>query len=144
MTVRFGDQTKKATVGEFEHWRVTLDPMPASRKGSRSRHRVQRRRGKTVRDVVVGDVWVLTGTTRIAGELISPKTRPEPIELLREFRIKTKARRFREPRKRRMEIGGGKYRSSWRAATFTEERIDTSVAGYVFASQVQQEGVRSA
>ena len=41
-----------------------------------------------------------------------------------------------------MEIGGGKYRSSWRPATFPEPRVDTSVVGYYFASQIQAAGVR--
>jgi hypothetical protein len=40
-----------------------------------------------------------------------------------------------------MEIGGGKYRSSWRPAVFTATERDTSAAGYYFASQVRQKNV---
>ena len=74
----------------------------------------------TIRDVLVGDVWVLTGTRQLDGQLVRAKAggpvELEPLELVREFRIKTKARRFPTPRKLRMEIGGGRYVASWQAA----------------------------
>ena len=94
----------------------------------------------------MGDVWILTGSTALSSELAfsgrDPNAVPPPaMPLLREFKIRTKARRFRVPRKRSMEIGGGKYRSSWRPALFTETERDTSAAGYYFASQVQQPNV---
>jgi hypothetical protein len=143
ITVRFGDQTKTTVAGEFENWRVTLDPMKATTKGRALRITSSDGPVTTVPDILVGDVWVLTGSTRVAGELIPSKTQTPPpaLPLVREFRIRTKARRFREPRKRRMEIGGGKYRSFWRTANLTEPKIDTTVAGYYFASQVQEVGV---
>jgi hypothetical protein len=40
-----------------------------------------------------------------------------------------------------MEIGGGKYRASWRPAVFTETERDTSMAAYHFASQIQEKNV---
>lgn len=144
ITVRFGAQTKTTVAGEFEDWRVTLDPMPASVKGRDLTVTCNNGPATTVPDVVVGDVWVLTGSTKVAGELVPSNRDSEEtpaLPLVREFRIRTKARRFREPRKRRMEIGGGKYRSSWRPVTFTEPKVDTSVVGYYFASQVQEAGV---
>jgi len=99
---------------------------------------------RTVKDVVVGDVWVLTGSTRVSGELISAAADAdtfEPIPLLREFRIRTKARRFREPRKRQMEIGGGKYRSLWVPATPVNGKLDTCVASHSFATRVAEPGI---
>ncbi|MBC8290611.1 MAG: hypothetical protein H8E37_09865, partial [Planctomycetes bacterium] len=117
ITVSFGDQTKTATVDQFERWRVTLDPMPASSKGRDLVIRSSVDEERTIRDVLTGDVWILTGSRQLDGQLIRPQ-KGEPVELkplplVREFRIKTKARRFRTPRKLRMEIGGGRYLASW-------------------------------
>ena len=146
VTVTFGDQTKKTAVNEFDQWRFELDPMPASAEGRVLTVTCSDGATATIRDVVVGDVWILTGSTAVSSELAfsgrDPDAVPPPaMPLLREFKIRTKARRFRVPRKRNMEIGGGKYRSSWRPALFTETERDTSAAGYYFASQVQQPNV---
>ncbi|MHC4251487.1 MAG: sialate O-acetylesterase, partial [Planctomycetota bacterium] len=117
VTVVFGDQTKKAVADEFERWRVTLDPMPASARGRDLTITCGNGPTRTINDVVVGDVWVLTGARSISGEFVvssrnKDKAPPPAMPHLREFRIRTKARRFRSPRKRRMEIGGGKYVAS--------------------------------
>ena len=146
VTVTFGDQAKKTVVNEFDQWRVALDPMPASAKGRDLAIACSDGAAATIGDVVVGDVWILTGSTAVSGEPAfsgrDPKATPPPaMPLLREFKIRTKARRFPTPRKRCMEIGGGKYRASWRPARFTETERDTSAAAYYFASQVQQENV---
>ncbi|NQT88944.1 hypothetical protein HQ560_19405, partial [bacterium] len=146
VTVTFGDQKKQCVVNEFDQWRVQLEPMPASAKGRDLAVTSSDGAALTVRDVVVGDVWILTGSTALSREgAFSSKDKnavpPKPIPLLREFKIRTKARRFPRPRKRSMEIGGGKYRSSWRPAAFTATERDTSAAGYYFASQVKQKNV---
>jgi len=146
VTITLGDQTKKTTVNEFDQWRVQLDPMPASAEGRILTVTCSDGAASTIRDIVVGDVWILTGSTAVSSELAfsgrTPNAAPPPaIPLMREFKIRTKARRFPVPRKRCMEIGGGKYRSSWRPALFTETERDTSAAGYYFASQVQQKNV---
>jgi sialate O-acetylesterase len=146
VSVKFADQAKQCTVNEFDQWRVQLDPMPASAEGRDLAITCSDGAAATIRDVVVGDVWILTGSTALSREAafsIRDKnaTRPEPMPLLREFKIRTKARRFPRPRKRCMEIGGGKYRSSWRPALFTETERDTSAAGYCFASKVQKKNV---
>ena len=145
ITVVFGDQSKKTMVGEYERWLVTLDPMPASGKARDLKIICNDGVTKTIKDVLVGDVWILTGTRNLdreviranKGEQISLKGLP----LVREFRIKTKARRFRTPRKLRMEIGGGKYVASWQNADFDQAETAPSVAAYYFASKVQQPNV---
>lgn len=137
VSVTFGDQTKKAVVNEFDQWRVEFDPMPASAKGRGLTITCSDGPASTINDVLVGDVWVLTGTTALCKSSADEK----PMPLLHEFKIRTKARRFPSPRKRRMEVGGGKYSSSWRPAVFTETERDTSTAAYYFASQVQKNNV---
>lgn len=146
VTVTFGDQTKTTRVNEFDQWRFKLEPMPASAEGRNLTVTCSDGATATIGDVVVGDVWILTGSTAISSELAFSGREPDAVPpvampLLREFKIRTKARRFPNPRKRNMEIGGGKYRSSWRPALFTETERDTSAAGYHFASQVRQQGV---
>ncbi|MCP4450122.1 MAG: hypothetical protein GY809_01565, partial [Planctomycetes bacterium] len=101
---------------------------------------------KTIKDMVVGDVWIMTGAQKLTSELMVPRwdpavTPPKALPLLREFRLRTNARRFRTPRKRRLEIGGGKYVASWRTALFDESEYDTSVAAYHFASRIAKPNV---
>jgi len=146
VTITFGNQTKKTTVNEFDQWRVELDPMSALAEGRILAVICSDGAASTIRDVVVGDVWILTGSTALSNELAfssrDPNAAPPPaMPLMREFKIRTKARRFPTPRKRSMEIGGGKYRSFWQPALFAATERDTSAAGYYFASQVQQKNV---
>jgi fermentation-respiration switch protein FrsA (DUF1100 family) len=156
ITVSFADQSKKTTVDEFERWRVTLDPMPSSAKGRDLVIRSSVDEERTIRDVLVGDVWIMTGSRQLDGQLMPRRLglRPDPesrvgsetqpteaLPLVREFRIKTKARRFRSPRKLRMEIGGGRYLASWQPADFDDVGDPPSLVAYHFASRVQQPGV---
>ncbi|MEO1998900.1 MAG: sialate O-acetylesterase, partial [Planctomycetaceae bacterium] len=145
ISVSFGGQTQKATVDDFERWRVTLDPLPASAQGRDLRIRSSVNEERRIRDVLVGDVWIISGSRQLDGQLIRPpKDKPlalKALPLVREFRIKTKARRFRTPRKLRMEIGGGRYLASWQPADFDDVGDPPSVVAYHFAARVQQPGV---
>ncbi len=143
ITVVFGDQRKKTVVGEFERWLVTLDPMPAFSSGRDLRIHCSNGEARTIRDVLVGDVWIMTGSRSLSGELLRPAEGKSfaGLPLVREFRIKTKARRFRLPRKLRMEIGGGKYVASWQPADFDDVGDPPSVAAYHFATQIRTPGV---
>lgn len=144
VTVTFAGQTCSAKVDEFERWRVTLDPLAVSDQGQDLKISSSAGELKTVRDVLVGDVWFLTGSRQLDGQLTRPnpeKGVPEALPLVREFRIKTKARRFRTPRKLKMEIGGGKYVASWQPANFDEVGDPPSIVAYHFATQVRRPGV---
>jgi sialate O-acetylesterase len=145
ITVVFGDQSKKTVVGEFEQWLVNLDPMPASSKGRDLKIICSDGVQKTIKDIVVGDVWMMTGASDLPGELIRAKTGEKVLlkglPLVREFRIQTKTRRFPTPRKLRLEIGGGKYVTSWRTADFDRAEDAPSVVAYYFASQIQKPDV---
>ncbi len=146
ITVTFGGQTKKATAGEFDTWKLKLDAMPASTTGRDLVITSSNGPSKTVKDIVLGDVWILTGKHKLTDEFVigkktDPDNRPHAMPLLREFRIKTKARRFRTPRKRRFEIGGGKYVASWQIASLRGPRPETTMAAYHFAKQVQEPNV---
>lgn len=145
ITVTFAGQTRKTKVDEFERWRVTLDPVSFSAKERDLLIRSNADEEKTIRDVWVGEVWILTGSRQLDGKLTSAaKENANKLEALtnvREFRIKTKARRFRTPRKKRMEIGGGKYVASWQPADFDGTGDPPSIAAYHFAKEMQTLGV---
>ena len=143
VTVRFAGQTKRATADDYERWRVDLEPMSASAESRDLVVTCSDGASRTVADVWVGDLWVLTGTAKLASELVSVDgdDAARPLPLAREFRIKTKARRFRTPRKRRMEVGGGRYESLWESLAFEQERPQVSAAAYAFARRVQVPGV---
>jgi hypothetical protein len=145
ITVSFGGQSKSAVVDEFERWSVTLDPMSAASQERDLEIHCSNGEARTVQDVLVGDVWIMTGSRQLSSELIRPKEGeeflPKALPLVREFRIKTKARRFRTPRKLRMEIGGGKYVASWQPADFDEIGDPPSMVAYHFAARFQKPGV---
>lgn len=145
ITVVFGDQSKKTVVGKYEKWLVKLDPMPASGKGRDLEILCSDGVKQTIKDILVGDVWIMTGTRMVPDEVIragkGEKVSLEGLPLVREFRQKTKARRFPRPRKKRMEIGGGKYVSSWQPVDFDTARFAPSMVAYHFAAKIRQPNV---
>lgn len=146
VSVQFAGQTKTAVVDKFDRWRVTLDPMTGNATGRDLVVSTDDGKSRTVSNVVVGDVWFFTGTTGLGGMVVDRRdkdaTTPAPMPLVREFRIRTKARRFRTPRKRRMEIGGGRFSSRWVTAKPDEDgNMDITAAAYHFARKVQEWGV---
>jgi hypothetical protein len=145
ITVDFAGQSKKTTTGEFGFWKLALDPMPATSVGRELVIRTGNGLERTVKDVLVGDIWILTGTELLAAESFKVKpgeTLTVPaLPLVREFRIKTKARLSPVPRKVSLEIGSGKYTSAWLPADFDVLEEAPTVAGYHFAAQVQEPGV---
>lgn len=145
ITVAFGEQTKQCKAGEFGQWLVKLDPMPASSAGRDLQISYSNDQKRIIKDVLIGDVWFLTGSKELPSEIIKAdkdgSNTAKALPLVREFRIKAKTRRFRTPRKMQMEIGSGKYMSSWQDMDFHDSTELPSVAAYNFATQVQQPGV---
>ncbi|MBI5693786.1 MAG: hypothetical protein HZC55_27240 [Verrucomicrobia bacterium] len=105
VSVAFAGQTKPAVAGPDGRWRVQLDPLAASRESRslvvRGTHTVE------VRDVLVGEVWLLSGQSNMA-MLMESMARPSERDpewpararrdmaaaadpLLREFRVDNRA-----------------------------------------------------
>lgn len=145
ITVRFAGQEKSAKVDDYKRWSVHLDPMPASTEGRELQLSSSANETRTIKDVLVGDVWFLTGGLSVSGEILGEKGSVMPGEalpLVREFRIRTKTRRHSTPRKMGMEVGGGsKYGSFWDPMTLNNADRPPSVFGYHFAKAIQQPGV---
>ncbi|MEK6238256.1 MAG: hypothetical protein N2C14_26370, partial [Planctomycetales bacterium] len=88
ITVSFGGQTKKTKVDAFERWNVALDAMPAASKGRDLVIRSSVGEERAIRDVLVGDVWIMTGSRQLDGQLIRPEkgkaVELKPLPLVRE------------------------------------------------------------
>ena len=141
VTVAFDGQKKTAKVDEFEKWSLTLDPLKATNKGRDLIISSSDGAVKTIKDVVVGDVWFMTGGRNQTNPMRVAKDQVPPAALLhvREFRQRTNSRRFREPRKKRMEIGGGKYEASWQLVDFDNPTHLPTDLAYNFASQLDKD-----
>ena len=131
--VTLAGKSETASAGKDRAWKCTSPAMPAS---SEPINITVKGKSKTLtlENIVVGDVWYLTGSTQLSGEWgynqrDKDATIPETMPLVREFRRKTKASTFPTPRKRKFETGGGKYRSSWMTAEFASD-----TRGWVFVA----------
>lgn len=146
VTVTLGDVTKTAVANDLQQWSVSFPPLNASAKPITLTVKSSHGHSKTVKDILVGDVWYLTGSTLLTSEWgydqrSNDAPLPAPMPLVREFRRRTKASTFRTPRKRAFEIGGGRYRSSWTTADFSTEAKGVTMFAYEFAKALNRKGI---
>lgn len=146
VTVTLGKTTRTAVANELQQWLVEFPPLEASPQpislSVNSSHGFQR----TVKNILVGDVWYLTGSTMLNGEMAyNPRNKdakpPAAMPLVREFRRKTAASTFPTPRKRKFETGGGKYRSSWMTTDLWEGDRGVTMFAYHFAKTLGRKGI---
>ncbi|MEM1069910.1 MAG: sialate O-acetylesterase, partial [Planctomycetota bacterium] len=146
VTVQLGDETRTTVANELQQWSVEFSPLPASRDpiklSVRSSHGFER----VVNNILVGDVWYLTGSTMLNGEMAynardAQAVRPNALPWVREFRRKTKASTFPTPRKRKFETGGGKYRSSWMTTDDWEGDRGVTMFAYHFAKTLNRDDI---
>jgi hypothetical protein len=146
VTVALGGVTRTAVANDLQQWSVEFPAFEASTApitlSVSSSHGFQR----TVNDILVGDLWYLTGSTMLNGEMAyNPRDKdakpPAAMPLAREFRRKTAASTFPTPRKRKFETGGGRYRSSWMAADLWEGDRGVTMFAYHFAKTLGREGI---
>lgn len=146
VTVTLGGITKTAVANDLQQWSVEFPAFEASTTpitlSVTSSHGFER----TVKDILVGDLWYLTGSTMLNGEMAynardKDAKLPEALPLVREFRRKTAADSFPTPRKRKFETGGGRYRSSWMTADLWEGDRGVTMFAYHFAKTLNREGI---
>lgn len=146
VTVTLGEVTKKTTANELQQWSVTFPPLKASTKPITLSVTTSHDLSRTVNNILVGDVWHLTGSTLLntewpynqRDENAQP---PEALPHVREFRRKTNASQSTTPRKRRFETGGGRYRSNWLNADFSQEGQGVAMFAYHFAKTLNRKGI---
>ena len=146
VTVTLGGVTKKAVANDLQQWSVSLPAMKASAKPITLTVQSSHGFNRTVNNILVGDVWFLTGSTLLTSEWAynqrdEKAELPAAMPLVREFRRKTKASTSATPRKRSFETGGGKYRSSWLAADYSTEDSGVTMFAYQFAKALDRQGI---
>ena len=146
LTVSLDGDQKKVRPNELEQWEVSFPPRQASTKPIvltiKSSHGFER----TVNDILIGDVWYLTGSTLLTSEWpFNARDKgaalPKAMPIVREFCRKTKASSFPTPRKRRFETGSGKYRSHWLTADYSKENSGVTAFAYEFARTLNRPGI---
>ena len=146
VTVSLDGVARTVSPNDLEQWAVTFPPRKASAEPIlleiESSHGFQR----TVRNILIGDVWYLTGSTLLSSEWPYHRRAkeielPGAMPLVREFCRKTKASSFPTPRKRRFETGSGKYRSHWLAADYSREGSGVTMFAYEFAKALKRPGI---
>ena len=146
LTVSFDGDQKKVRPNELEQWEVSFPPRQASTKPIvltiKSSHGFER----TVNDILIGDVWYLTGSTLLTSEWpFNARDKgaalPKAMPIVREFCRKTKASSFPTPRKRRFETGSGKYRSHWLTADYSKENSGVTAFAYEFARTLNRPAI---
>ena len=146
VTATLGDITKTAVTNDLQQWSVSFPAMKASADPITLTVHSSHGHSRTARNILVGDVWYLTGTTLLTGEWAYNQRDknakiPAPFPLVREFKRKTKASTFPTPRKRRFETGGGKYRSSWMTADFSKPDTGVTMFAYHFAKTLNRRSI---
>jgi sialate O-acetylesterase len=146
VTVALGDVSATGSANEREQWSVSLPAVKASAKPLTLLIEADNGLSRQVGNVLVGDVWYLTGSTQLTGEWPysqrdAEAAVPEPMPLVREFRRKTKASTSETPRKRAFEIGGGRYQSSWQSADYSRPESGVTQFAYRFARALNRPGI---
>lgn len=146
VSVTLGGETKKATPNKLQQWSVSFSAREASAKPIILEIKSTHGFSRTVKDILIGDVWYLTGSTQLSSEWAydlrdKEAKRPVGLPLVREFKRKTSASSSSTPRKRRFETGGGKYRSSWITAEFSKEGSGVTMFAYEFSKALNRKGI---
>ena len=145
VTVTLGGISRTAVANDLQQWSVDFPPFSASTDPMTLTVSASHGFERTVNDILVGDLWYLTGSTMLNGEMahnardVDAKP-PTAMPLVREFRRKTVASTFPTPRKRKFETGGGRYRSSWMAADSWEGDRGVTMFAYHFAKTLNRGG----
>jgi sialate O-acetylesterase len=146
VTVDLGGVVKKVKSNDLQQWSVTFPSRKASAEPITLSIQATHGFSRTVRNILIGDVWYLTGTTELTNEWAYNQRDknakiPEAMPLVREFRRRTAASTFPTPRKRSFETGGGKYRTYWSTADFSKESQGVTMFAYEFAKALGRENI---
>ena len=147
VSVTLGGVTQTAVANDQQQWSVSFPALKASTQPITLTAKASHGHSRTVQNILVGDVWFLTGSTQLTSEPAydrrDPKaTAPEAMPLVREFRRRTSASTNAVPRKRSFEVGGDrKYQSFWQTAEFTDAGDCISMFAYEFAKALNRPGI---
>jgi hypothetical protein len=147
VTVTLGGVARTAVANDRQEWSVSFPALKASAQPVTLDVKTSHGRGRSVKDILVGDVWFLTGSTLLTSEPACDKRDPKAavpaaMPLVREFRRRTAASTHPVPRKRAFEVGGDlRYRSIWLTADFKNPDDGIGMFAYEFARALNRPGV---
>jgi hypothetical protein len=147
VTVTLGGATQSTVANDRKQWSVSFPALKASAQPITLEVKTSHDRSRTVSDILVGDVWFLTGnillTTEPAYDKRDPNAAvPEAMPLVREFRRRTASSTNPTPRKRGFEVGGDrKYRAIWLTADFKNPDDSVGMFAYQFAKALNRPGI---
>jgi hypothetical protein len=145
--ITLGGVTKTAVANEKQEWSVSFPALKASTQPITLEVNTSHGRNATIQDILIGDVWFLTGSTQLTTQPAYDKRDakavvPEAMPLVREFRRRTAASSSTLPRKRGFETGGDrKYRSIWQTADFKNPDDSIGLFAYEFAKALNRPGI---
>jgi sialate O-acetylesterase len=131
--VTFAGQTKRATANEDGRWRVELDSLEASATGRDLQVTGSESGAKTVRDVLVGEVWMASGQSNMQWALSATERANEDIPKARFPAVRMFLTDLVTAASPRARVGG-----KWFPTT-PETAGKFSAVGYYFALKVHAE-----
>jgi len=147
VTITLGSVTKTAIANEKQEWSASFPALTATTQPITLGVKTSHGSNATVQDILIGDVWFLTGSTLLTTQRAYDKRDakavvPEAMPLVREFRRRTAASSSNMPRKRGFETGGDrKYRSIWQTADFKNPDDSIGLFAYEFAKALNRPGI---
>jgi len=144
--VNLGGAIQTVVANDLQQWFVTFPARKASSQPITLNITTTHNHSRTVKNILIGDVWYLTGSTQLTSEWAYDRRDkeakpPATLPFVREYRRRTAASSFATPRKRRFETGGGRYRTYWSAADFTKETTGVTMFAYEFAKALNRKGI---
>jgi len=144
--IDLGGEVQTVVANDLQQWSVMFPARKASTKSITLQISTSHNHSRNVKDILVGDVWFLTGSTQLTSEWAFDRRNkkvalPKAMPLVREYRRRTAASSFATPRKRRFETGGGKYRTYWSVADFSNETTGVTMFAYEFAKALNRPGI---
>jgi len=124
ITVAFAGQKKTAEVGKDGKWMVKLDPLTASAEPGEMTVTSGSGKSRTLKDILVGEVWLCSGQSNIAGKVKHNSTGKGGTDNLARASIPT-IRQFRS------DIGWIQARPG--------EMLEFTRVGFCFARELQRE-----
>jgi sialate O-acetylesterase len=147
VTVTLGGVTGSAVADDKQEWSVSFPALKASAAPITLTAKASHGHSRTVENILIGDVWFLTGSTLLTSELAyDPRDKqasiPDALPLVREFRRRTSASSSPTPRKRGFEVGGDrKYQAFWQTAGFATAGDSVTLFAYEFAQALNRPGI---
>ena len=138
ITVKFGEQSKKATADKEGAWKVTLDALETS--STPAELTIKGKNSITLKDILVGEVWVCSGQSNMSFQ-VSRSVNGDKEAADAKFpniRLFTVPRSVADAPIKDVQAGPNMPVTGWAAATDPKIVGDFSAAAYFFGRELNQ------